>query len=266
MPRTSTVLIVLAVISSSAAGCQRQPRTALAPPKDLPRDTSTLHPWIRALLSETRPGVEQQIKERWGVAREPSICFLRDVLLEFVPRNIEFKDGVGYVLCLRNATLDDQSIDVGNVFYVCQPLTDSELDSTVAFFDPEVRPIAREFFAMFAGCGEETPQIAGQFCGADILLARDFVYENTLHAADWQTARVLYHSRFGDAVLITPNGKTGWFVMDQNRIVDLLPDLASFITFYARFRKYTSDVFDYYRSTEFLHDSDQADHQHGAGL
>ncbi len=107
-----------------------------------------------------------------------------------------------------------------------------------------------EFWKRFAGAGEDLAGFAGQFAYDFWPTGEAFGFAGDSSLGDWKDARLLYHSRNGDAVLIQPNGATAWRVVETQETIPIASTFEEFVALYAEFRG-THEVFDSWAYREF---------------
>jgi len=241
-------LVLILVIS----GCKPATRTTMLPPRNVPADSSDIHPWIADLLQKDASAVAAAVNERLSDSATPATACMVDRIRDFIPCRIEFSKGVGYLLCLKRSVGGHPSGDVTDQLYLAQPLPDDVLEARIQYYDESARKLMREFLSKYAGYGEEMEgEFAGQFVWAHDEVACDVAYDEPERLGEWKETRILYWARNGDLALINPHGATAWHVMETNEVVPLFDSFSDFVQQYADFRG-TSEVFDSWSSRESL--------------
>jgi hypothetical protein len=216
----------------------------MLPPHSLPDDRARIHPWIARLLGQDADFIASEIRKRLSTPPVPETACLLARIDQFVPIQIEFSEGIGYVRCLRRAADGIPTEDVADEIYIAQPLPDEVLKHHVEFFHESVRPLMNDFLSKYAGCGE----VAGQFMMDEASPADIEFYAR---GSNWEVSQRLYAARNSDSVFVNRQGATAWHVFEMHAIVPLFDSFSEFIRHYAAFRA-IPEVFDSWTSREFI--------------
>jgi hypothetical protein len=230
-------------------GCSDWPPVKMLSPVDAPQDSADIDPWIAKLLNTNVKSAKQTLDARLK-SDNPSLAPLVKELSEFVPCQVAFSSGIGYLRCVRRYK-DDRSLPPKyDVLYVAQPLPSQALKSRLEYFEESVRPLMEAFLNRFAGSGEEMEGTAGQFTYRHWPTASDLGGRNAESFGDYRNARLLYAATNGDSVFIKPNGSTAWHTLETDEMIPIASTIEQFIEVYADFRK-TQRLFDSWAFREF---------------
>jgi hypothetical protein len=230
-------------------GCTDWPPEKMSAPAKVPSNIDDVDPWIAKLL-ESDVATATAILTKRLATDDASIEPLVGQMLEYVPCQVSFSSGIGYLRCLRRYWDMESGQYLYDRIYIAQPLSEELLQSRLDYFDPSVRPLAKTFMQRFAGSGEEMEGMAGQFTYFIWPSASGFGSRNDDSFGDWRDARLFYAGMNGDSVFIKPDGSTAWHVMETNDIIPIATTLEQFIAIYSDFRK-THDVFDSWAYRKF---------------
>ena len=230
-------------------GCDDWPPKKLYPPDAVPTNSADIDPWIGKLLNSDVASATKILHERISsdtMGLEP----LERLFSEFVPCQVSFSSGTGYLRCMRRHKDIASGQYMVDVCYIAQPIPDRLLRSRLDHIDHSVRPLAEAFFLRFAGAGEEMEGTSGQFTYSHWPKASSFGTRDDASFNDWRDARLFYAAMNGDSVFIKPDGSTAWHVLETNAMIPIASTLEEFIRIYADFRN-THDVFDSWAYREF---------------
>lgn len=228
--------------------CTHWPPGEMLPPSNLPTDADAIDPWIAGFLGIDVETAKQLIAKRLQTG-EPDLIPLVNRLAEYVPYQVMFSDGIGYVRCVRRSVI--RTDEVFESIYIAQPLPPEKLNKRLGQFEDSVRPLIMEFLSRFAGCGEEMEgEMAGQFCLLNAPHASDFNARDDDSYGKWKDGLLLYAAMNGDSVFVDVHGATAWHVIETDEIVPIAEQFGSFLKDHADFRA-TSDAFDSWTWREF---------------
>jgi hypothetical protein len=228
--------------------CTKWPPDEMLPPSNLPRDIDAIDPWIAEFLGKDTKTAKSLMAERLQTD-VPNLTPLVDRLAEYVPYQVMFSNGIGYVRCVRRGI--DGNGEAFDSILIAQPLSSEDLNKRLEYFDDSMRPLMKEFLSRFAGCGEEMEEeMAGQFCFLKAPLASDFNSRDDDSYGDWRNGLRLYAALNGDSVFIDEHGATAWHVIETDEILPIADNFGDFIKAHADFRS-TSGVFDSWAWREF---------------
>lgn len=225
-------------------GCsdRQWPPQKMFAPVDVPAESDSIHPWIAELLKVEVADAKLLLNERLA-SDTPELYPLIQVMKDFMPIQVVFSHGVGYLRCVRRYK-DQATLQTAYyALYIAQPLSDDLLEWKVSYFNSNVQPLARELLKRFAGSGEEMEGHAGQFSFRHWPSAADFRSEDSESYGEWRDAKELYAALNGDSVFIQPNGATVWHTIETDELIPIADNLEEFIKLYAGFRE-THEVFD----------------------
>jgi hypothetical protein len=215
----------------------------------VPANTADVDPWIRKLLDSDVASALKLLNERISsdsAGLEPLVRRMSD----FVPCQVAFSSGVGYLRCTRRYKDIESGQYMHDAIYIAQPIPDQLLHSRLKYFDQSVRPLAKPFLLRFAGSGEEMEGTAGHFTFLHWPTASEFGSRNDESFDDWRGARLFYAAMNGDSVFIKPDCSTAWHVIETDAMILIASTLEEFIRIYADFRS-THDVFDSWAYRKF---------------
>ncbi len=244
-PKIGIAILMLALFT----GCDDWPPVKMYSPIDVPHRSADIDPWIAKLLNSDVESATKMLDARLK-SDNPIFAPLVKELSDFVPCQVAFSSGVGYLRCVRRYKDGRSGQPNYDVLYVAQPLPSQTLKSRLAYFEESVRPLMETFLNHFAGSGEEMEGTAGQFTYSHWPIASDLGARNVGSFGDWRDARLLYAATNGDSALIKPDGSTAWHTLETDQMIPIAPTLEQFIAVYADFRK-TPDVFDSWTFREF---------------
>ena len=230
-------------------GCNDWPPEKMYSPVGVPKNSADIDPWMAKLLSSDVTSAKQMLDVRLK-ADTPSLAPLVQEMSDFVPCQVSFSSGIGYLRCARPYKDGNSGQYKYDVLYIAQPLPKQSLKSRVEYFDESVRPLMEAFLNRFAGSGEEMEGTAGQITFRHSPMASDFVSRKDSSFGDWRDARLFYAAMNGDSVFIKPDGSTAWHIMETDDMIAIASTLEQFIEVYADFRK-THGVFDSWSYREF---------------
>lgn len=214
---------------------QKHPSYEL-PASDMPKDVqASLHPWIAGFIGLSPAEATARLHERWASLQRPSLLALRDTLSEFEVRAIVDDGAGGMIYAVRPKS--DENI-VGNSFYLPAALTESELTKHLKQVGLADNAALKEFMHYFGGLAE------------DSIAAGNFVYRETPWPTfsdswegsiqgfeDWKSSLMIYHALNGCHVLVHPNGKVAWWMMQEHRVAECANDFDEFIMYFSKHRK-----------------------------
>lgn len=228
--------------------CTRWPPDAMLPPSGKTNDFDAIDPWIADFLGKDVKTAQTLMSQRLHTD-EPALVPLVIRLTEYVPYQVMFTGGNGYVRCVRR-TVDRDGEAFENV-YVAQPLPADDLKRRVEYFDVSIRPLMMAFLSRFAGCGEEMEgAMAGQFCFLNAPRASDLNSRGEDSYGKWRDSVRLYAAVNGDSVFVDEHGATAWHVLETDEIIPIAEAFSEFLKDYADFRA-TTDEFDSWTWREF---------------
>jgi len=234
--------LILPLTLTLLMGCNDWPPEKMYPSVAVPANTEDVDPWIKKLLHSDVASATNLLNARISsdsVGLEPLVRRMS----EFVPCQVSFSSGVGYLRCTRRYKDVTSGQYMYDALYIAQPMPDQLLRSRLDYFDQSVRPLAKTFLLRFAGSGEEMEGTAGHFTFLHWPTASDFGSRNDESFGDWRDARLFYAAMNGDSVFIKPDGSTAWHVIETDAMIPIASTLEEFIRIYADFRT-THAVFD----------------------
>jgi hypothetical protein len=101
-----------------------------------------------------------------------------------------------------------------------------------------------EFNCVFAGLRESEPNLAGGFLLVDEWktfrdrLGKYASYREPAQLKKWGDSVVVFHARNGNHVLMNPDGKLAWDVMQEQRVDEKWKSFDEFIEHYADYLDY----------------------------
>lgn len=220
-------------------------------PLNIPSDPNLVHPWIASLLNKDTDFVTEAIKKRLRRDTIPDNASLVRILDDFIPRRVEWKNGIGYVLCIKRKSLESPTLRSTDMFYLAEPLELEALKKEIAYFDESLREPMIDFMWQFAGGGESNAGGSGQFARSFQTTAEEIACNGIERLGDWKESRVLYHAQNGDSLLINPNGSTAWHIFEMDEVFALFETISGFGKHYLQFRT-TDKIFDSYNSFELI--------------
>lgn len=220
----------------------------MLPPKNVPTDSSTIHPWIFELLNADKEFVTIAIRKRIeGHPLFESTAPLSNWIVKYQPRQIVFRGLTGYVGCIKIE--NDAIVDM---IYLPQPLSKREIAERVSYFRDDVQPLMTDFFTRFSGIGQEMEGVAGQFSFRHFPSASEFAYYEPERLGEWKSSRLFYSAQNGDSIFVNGHGATAWFVRETSDLIPMFDELAGFINHFVGFRTAGTDIFDSWSSRKFL--------------
>jgi hypothetical protein len=235
-------------------GCTNEswPPQKMFDPVNIPTENSSLHPWIVTLLKLDVADARKHLNERLA-CNSPAFLPLIKSMNDYVPVQVAFSSDVGYLRCVRKYKDEATGQTAYHAVYIAQPLSDDRLDAKVAYFNPEVQPLAREFVSRFAGSGEEMEGAGGQFTFKHWPSFSNFNSSEANLQGDWRDAKLLYSAQNGDSVFIKSDGATAWHTLETDKVTPIATTLEEFIELYAAFRG-TEKSFDSWAYRNYLSD------------
>ncbi len=230
-------------------GCSDWPPVKMFSPVDVPKNSAVIDPWIAKLLNSNVESARKMLDARLH-SDNPRLAPLVKELSEFVPCQVAFSSGVGYLRCVRRYKNRSSGQPNYDVLFIAQPLSSQTLKSRLEYFEESIRPLMEAFLDRFAGSGEEMEGTAGQFTYRHWSTASDFGARNAESFGDWRDAKLLYAAMNGDSVFIKPDGSTAWHTLETDEMIPIASTLEQFIEVYADFRK-THGIFDSWSYREF---------------
>ena len=230
-------------------GCTDWPPEKLYPASAVPANLADVDPWIGKLLNCDVASATKILRERIS-SDNVNLGSLVRRMSEFVPCQVSFSSGIGYVRCTRRYKDIGSGRYMYDTIYIAQPISDQLLRSRLDYFDESIRPLAKEFLQRFAGSGEEMEGMSGQFTFSHWPKASDFGSRNDDSFGDWRDSRLLYAAMNGDSVFIKPDGSTAWHVLETDDMISIASTLEEFILIYSDFRS-THDVFESWAYRQF---------------
>lgn len=228
--------------------CTQWPPDEMLPPTGKPTDSGTIDPWIAEFLGKDVKTAKSLMSRRLQTD-DPDLVPLVSRLAEYVPYQVMFTGGIGYVRCVRRSV--DHNGEVFESIYVAQPLPTDDLNKRAEYFDVSIRPLIVDFLSRFAGCGEEMEgEMAGQFCFLKAPFASDFNSRSDDSYGAWRDGLLLYAAMNGDSVFVDEHGATAWHVLETDEIVPIAEEFGEFLKDHAEFRA-TPDAFDSWTWREF---------------
>lgn len=221
------LLVTMLCAMSSLVSCGKskphtagyiEPKEYPLPANNIPAETrARLHPWVAGFIGLTPAQATERLRQRWAPIERVSLKPLRETLGKFeVKAIVDYKAG-GLIYAVRPGSDDG---DVGNSFYLPGPLERSEIHKLLEPAKLEGNEALGDFLYYFGGLAEDT-NMAGQIVYSDRPweLMTDSP-EGTIEGfAEWKDALMLYHARDGTCLLVRPDGKVGWWVLPEGKIV-----------------------------------------------
>ena len=241
--------LILPLTFALLMGCNDWPPEKMYSPVAAPANAADVDPWIGKLLDSDVASATKLLNERIS-SDSVALETLVQRMSEFVPCQVSFSTGIGYLRCARRYKDVTSGKYMYDVLYIAQPMPDHVLRSRLDYFDQLVRPLAKAFLLRFAGSGEEMEGTAGHFTFLHWPTASDFGSRNDESFGDWRDDRLFYAAMNGDSVFIKPDGSTAWHVIETDAMIPIASTLEEFIRIYADFRS-THEVFDSWAFREF---------------
>ena len=189
---------------------------------DIPAEVrSKLHPWIAGFIGLSTAEANERLKERWATIERPSLIALRETLSKFdVKAIVDSKNG-GMIFALRTGSKGEK---IGEVFYLPAPLDPRDIQRWLEPSKLDGNDALCEFLFYFGGLAEDTTT-AGHFVYSDPPWSMfTDSWEGEIEGFnEWENALMLYHARNGCHILVRPDGKVAWWVM-QERVVNAVAD------------------------------------------
>ena len=194
-----------------------------------------LDPWIAGFIGLTTAEANERLAERWSSIERPSLKALRDTLSKFEVRAIvDYEEG-GLIYAYRPGSKDE---GIGDFFYLPAPLNPEEIQKRLEPSKLQGNDALREFLFYFGGLAEDTAT-AGQFVYSDPPwpLFTDSWDGEIKGFEEWENALMLYHARNGCFILVRPDGKVAWWVMQEGIVETEAEDFDDFILKFNEHRK-----------------------------
>lgn len=203
---------------------------------DIPDEVrSKLHPWVAGFIGLSPDEANERLKERWSTIERPSLKALRETLSKFDVRAIvDYKDG-GMIYAHRSGSEDE---GIGDFFYLPASLAPEEIQRRLAPSKLDGNETLRDFLFYFGGLAEDTTT-AGQFVYSDPPwpLFTDS-WDGEIEGFDeWENSLMLYYARNGCYILVRPDGKVAWWVMQERVVTVVADDFDGFILKFNEHRK-----------------------------
>lgn len=195
----------------------------------------SLHPWIAGFIELAPADATKRLHDRWANISRPSLLALRDTLAEFEVCAI-VDHGVGGLIYAVRPNADDGTI--GNSFYLPAPIDPETLDSRLVSVSLSENSAVREFMIHFAGLAEDTTT-AGQFVYLDSPWPTfTDSWDDSIDGFDeWKNSLMVYEARNGCQVLVHPNGKVAWWVVQERLVAQQADDFDEFVIQFSGHRK-----------------------------
>jgi len=160
---------------------------------------------------------------------------LRETFSEFEVRAI-VDTGVGGMIYAVRPNADDGII--GNSFYLPAPIEPEELTAKLQRVSLGENAAVQEFMQYFGGLAENV-DAAGNFVYRDDPWPTfTDSWDGSIQGFDeWKSSLMLYTALNGCHVLVHPNGKVAWWMMQEHRVAEQSKDFDEFILYFNKHRK-----------------------------
>ena len=200
-----------------------------------PEVKSRLHPWVAGFIGLSDAEANRRLKKRWESIERPSLRALSETLGEFDVRGIVDCDDGGMIYAYRPGSPDE---GIGDFFYLPGPMDQDEIRESLKPAKLEENEALSEFLFHFGGLSEDTDS-AGQFLYQEKPwpLFTDS-WDGQIEGFDqWENSLMLYHARNGCNVLIRPDGRVAWWIMQERYVRPGAPNFDEFIRIFNEHRK-----------------------------
>jgi hypothetical protein len=203
---------------------------------DVPAEVrSRLSPWIAGFIGLTSAQANERLQERWSPIKRPSLQALRETLSKFeVKAIVDHGDG-GMIYAFRPGSNEEE---IGDIFFLPAPLEPDEIRRRLKPSGLDENEALRDFLHYFGGLAEDTTT-AGHFVYGDPPwpLFTDSGDGEIEGFEDWKNALMLYHARNGCFILVRPDGKVAWWVMQEGKIATEAENFDEFVMKFNEHRK-----------------------------
>jgi hypothetical protein len=206
------------------------------PAEDIPPDVrERLHPWIAGFIGLSPAEATQRLHARWASIERPSLVALRKTLSEFEVLAIVDCPNGGMIYAER----PDADVDlIGNSFLLPAAIDADELSARLEAVSLSQNDSVREFLAHFAGLSEQADE-AGNFVYLESPWPNftDSWNESIVGFDEWKDSLMIYNALNGCHVLVRPDGKVGWWVMQERLVQEESQTFDEFIGTFNKHRK-----------------------------
>jgi len=213
------------------------------PCDDAPREfLDRLHPWIKGFVGLDPHQAQERLAQRWSDIATPEFRQLRDILVKFSASAIvDFEEGG--VLAAKRFGIEGSNI--GDWWYLPAPLLRDYVVARFADIGFTATDAIVEFFTQFGGLAENTVE-AGSFRYSEDFWPLFGVQETALNLwgfewpesvqsfQDWHGSLMWYQALNGCSLLLRQDETVGWWIMQEQRVQPIAPNLREFATQYAQ--------------------------------
>lgn len=201
--------------------------------------------WAESLKGRSETEVLAMLAERWNGITQPAVRELRDQLLAYRPRSIVFHEGAAWLELLRPSGRTEPETARA---YIPAPIDAESLRAKLIEAGYAADGILFEFLRHFGGVREDV-RSDGDLASPDgswWFMDEAEVPDNPPGFAEWNRSLRLYGALTGDAILVHPTLRTGWYVFPENKFREIARDFEGFLRYYVDYRASTDWPLDSY--------------------
>jgi hypothetical protein len=197
----------------------------------VPQDVrDKLHPWLREVVDADSANLQTVIKSRWNDLRSECLKELSTKLRAFRPRSVAVytkgNEFTAWLIVERELPAGfprEGFFRNGDILLIPPPteldvnrVDDKKIIGFLSELDPANREVLREFLANFTGMQRLIMQYWGFWPG----VCTEEVLPDL--AADWSPCLALFDENSGYYIIVSREGKVGWYFQNVPGEIDLL--------------------------------------------
>jgi hypothetical protein len=193
-----------------------------------PSSLAALHPWLREAAALRSPEAHAFLQARWNGLRDSALRPLRDQILECEVTSIVLTGPEAWLLCVH---------ENGGFNLIAPPVDRDAVKKQQVQCGMGNNPLLTDLVEHFGGLREDFAPGGGYFMVPQQWRIVNEPWMGELPGySEWKDALMVFNSRSGDALLLHPSGRVGWWVGDEMRMRDAYEDLGACFVDFARYR------------------------------
>lgn len=177
--------------------------------------------------------ITADIRKAWNTITDKQLRVLADHVLSFAPTALVFRGEQAWV------QLGKISQGVSEGFFVPFNHAKSIPNELFAGFSPDrdVCLLLKSFFECFGGLRETDPPLSGYFFDPPFPSLREIAERDDVNFGAWGDAIPVFQGLAGDTLLVDANGRTGWWLIEEQRVAPFLENLGLVLEKYVELKK-----------------------------